>query len=337
MEADFLDWLRRRLPPDKRTPLGLSSDAAFIPLNRPPGSGTQASGTQGSDTAGLIATTDALTDGVDFLLGQDDPRRIGRKALAVNLSDLAAAAARPLAVLVSLVLPRMGAAELAREIFEGLLPLAEQFQVAIAGGDTNTWDGSLVINITALGEPVVASGWSRTGAQPGDVILVTGDFGGSRLGKQFDFTPRVSEALRIAQRYAIHAATDVSDGLSLDLEHVMQASGCGAVIDEAAIPVAAAAHEYARQQADGRRALEHALSDGEDFELILVAAPAVAQQLLADQSLGVPVTRIGECVAQRGLWCREKQVSSPHDAAGEQLRPMVPRGWEHGSHDPGQR
>jgi thiamine-monophosphate kinase len=325
MEADFLDWLRQRLPRDPRTPLGISSDAAFLPFT-----GTASSG---SGSRGIIATTDALTDGVDFLLGQDDPRRIGRKALAVNLSDLAAAAARPLAILVSLVLPRSGAAGLARELFEGLLPLAEQFRVAIAGGDTNTWDGSLVINITALGEPVVAGGWNRTGAHPGDVILVTGEFGGSRLGKQFDFTPRIAEAIAIAERYPIHAATDVSDGLSLDLQHVLQASGCGAVIDAAAIPVAAAAHEYARQQADGRSAWEHALSDGEDFELILVTSPVVAERLLAAQDLGVPVTRIGECVAQSGLWCRDQSDSSRPSPDAKQLRPLVPRGWEHRSHE----
>lgn len=327
MEAEFLQWLSQRLPGDERLPFGLSSDTALLP---------------GVGPRGLIATTDALTDGVDFVLGVDDPRRIGRKALAVNLSDLAAAAARPLAVLISLVLPRNGAAQLARELYEGLLPLAETFQVAIAGGDTNTWDGGLVINVTALGEPIVPGGWNRTGARPGDWILVTGEFGGSRLGKQFDFTPRLAEAMSIASRYSIQAATDVSDGLSLDLHRLVTASGCGAVIDAPTIPIAAAAHQFARQQADGRSAWEHALSDGEDFELILVAARDVAERLLADQQLNVRLTHIGECVAAPGLWVRGEPVADglgpdrpptgrETAEAATQPRPLVPRGYEHGA------
>ena len=107
-----------------------------------------------------VITVDLLTDGVDFILAETDPRRIGRKALAVNLSDLAAMAAQPLAAVLAVALPRQGARELAVQLYEGLLPLAEEFNLAIAGGDTNSWDGPLVITATLLGQ-VTASGALR--------------------------------------------------------------------------------------------------------------------------------------------------------------------------------
>jgi thiamine-monophosphate kinase len=316
MEADFLQWLRGRLPASPACPLGLSDDAAWLQLpaaGQLPGAGQ------------LLATVDLLTDGVDFELAENvrgtqaDPRRVGRKALAVNLSDLAAMAARPLAALVALALPRSGAARLARELYEGLLPLAEKYEVAIAGGDTNTWDGPLAISVTLLGTPGPAGPLTRRGARPGDQILVTGSFGGSLLGKHFDFEPRVAEALELAGRYQLRAGIDVSDGLSLDLARVAAESGCGAIVELDSIPLAPAAHELARQQADGRTPLDHALEDGEDFELILAAAPDAASRILQEQPLAIPITRIGQFVAEPGLW---------QTAAGGR-RPLAARGYEH--------
>ena len=308
MEADFIRWLRQRVASHPRLTVGLGSDAAVI---------------ANSAASGWVVTTDAITEGVDFRLAVDSPRRIGRKALAVNLSDLAAMAARPVAVVINLVLPHHGAAALARELYEGLLPLAEQFEVAIAGGDTNTWDGGLVVAITAMGETTPRGAWTRSGARPGDDILVTGSFGGSFLGKQFDFTPRVATALQINERFEIHAATDVSDGLSLDLSHILEESGCGAVLELNRIPLADSAAEWARTCGDGRSALEHALSDGEDFELILTAPPDVAERILESHEalgLNVPVTRIGRCIAELGLFAQQTDGT---------CRPLVPRGYQH--------
>lgn len=304
MEADFIRWLRERLPENAACPLGLSDDAALVQL--PP-------------AGSVVATVDLLTDGVDFRLAEVDPRRIGRKALAVNLSDLAAMASRPLAALVALALPRTGADPLARQLYEGLLPLAEKYGVAIAGGDTNTWDGPLAISITLLGTPGPGGLLTRRGARPGDQILATGSFGGSLLGKHLDFEPRVAEALELSTRYPLHAGIDVSDGLSLDLARLAAESGCGAVLDLDAIPLAPAAHALAAQQGDGRTPLDHALSDGEDFELILAVEPAAAGRLLADQPLAVPVTRIGHFVAEPGLW----------QATAGGARPLAARGYEH--------
>jgi thiamine-monophosphate kinase len=168
-----------------------------------------------------VVTVDLLTDHVDFDLTQVDPRRVGRKALAANLSDLAAMACQPLAGVIALALPRRGGMELALRLYEGMIPLAERFDVAIAGGDTNSWDGPLVISVTLMGAVTQHGPLRRAGARPGDRIIVTGSFGGSILGRQFDFEPRVHEALLLAERYPLHAGIDVSDGLSIDLAHLV--------------------------------------------------------------------------------------------------------------------
>jgi thiamine-monophosphate kinase len=305
MENDLLRWFRESLPQHSQVLLGPGDDAAILRL---------AAG------ANLVATTDMLMAGVDFHLGQHAPERIGRKALAVNLSDLAAMAARPVAALVSLCLPRQGGEALAKALYAGLLPLAAEFDCAIAGGDVNSWDGPLVINVAALGEVQPGREWRRSGARPGDVILVTGSFGGSILAKHFDFTPRVREALWLAERYEIHAAIDVSDGLSLDLARLCDASGCGAVIDPQRIPIASAAIDLATREPDRGAPLDRALSDGEDFELILAVSSETATKLLAEQPLATPLTQIGSFVAEPGLRLR--------DSDGV-LQPLTPRGWEH--------
>jgi thiamine-monophosphate kinase len=304
MEAEFIRWLRCRLPESPAFGIGLGDDAALL----------QVPGGQ------IVATVDLLTDGVDFDLRTADPRRVGRKALAVNLSDLAAMAARPMAALIAVALPRAGAARLARELYEGLLPLAEKYGVAIAGGDTNTWNGPLVISITLLGTPLPAGPLTRSGARPGDQILVTGSLGGSLLGKHFDFEPRVQEALDLRARYPLHAGIDISDGLSLDLARLAEESRCGALVDLDRIPLAPAAHLMSQQQSDGRSALDHALGDGEDFELILAVPADAAKRLLGEQPLPVPLTGIGEFVPEPGLW----QIGP----GGVRL-PLAVRGYEH--------
>lgn len=305
MESEFINWLRQRLPPSPSLRLGPGDDAAVLSLQA---------------NAGCVVTSDMLTDGVHFDLAGCGPRRAGWKSLAVNLSDLAAMAARPIAAVISLAVPRDGGMRLAVELYEGLLPLAEQFDVAVAGGDTNSWDGPLVISITAIGEETEHGLWMRGSAEVGDQILVTGTFGGSILGKHLDFAPRVSEALKLASRYTVHAATDVSDGLSLDLSHILEESNCGAKLEFDRIPVSQAANQLSQRESDSQSPLEHALSDGEDFELMLTAPPSEAERMLNEQPLDVPITRIGEIIENRGLWS-----VSP---AGN-LEPLSPRGFNH--------
>ncbi len=305
MESEFIAWLRERLPPHPDLRLGIGDDAAILRL---------------AADRDMVVTSDLLTDGVDFHLHACQPWQIGRKAVAVNLSDLAAMACRPVAVVVSVALPRPGAGELARALYRGILDVAAQFQVAVAGGDTNTWDGRLVISVTAVGQLTARGPLRRDEARPGDHILVTGRFGGSILGKHFSFEPRVREALLLHDQYELHAGIDVSDGLSLDLHRLATASDCGAAIALDAVPIDRAAIELAAQASDGRSPLDHALSDGEDFELIVALPAAEADRLLQRQPLGVPVTRIGRLVEQSGLW----QI-----AADGSLAPLAARGYEH--------
>ncbi len=310
MEAEFIAWLRSRLPaPPPSLTVGPGDDAAVIDTSR---------------MSGLVATTDMLMDGVDFRLAEADPRRIGRKALAVNLSDLAAMGAEPVAALVSLSLPRSGGFALVRELYEGLLPLAEEFGTAIAGGDTNAWDGPLVISVTALGRMALRGPLLRSGAKPGDAVVVTGELGGSILGKHFDFTPRVREAVALSSRNDVHAAMDISDGLLLDLSRLCAESGCGAELDLAAVPIAAAAYQLAELRPNTGTALDHALGDGEDFELLLAMAAEDSHAARRDQPLladhGVRLTQIGQFVSEPGLWSV--------DSAGVR-RKLEPRGYQH--------
>ncbi len=257
----------------------------------------------------------------------------------MSLSDLAAMAAKPVAAFVAVALPRSGGMALARSLSEGLAPLAARYGVAIAGGDTNSWDGPLVISTTAIGTVTPRGPLLRSGAKPGDRIVVTGEFGGSILGKHLDFEPRIEEALLLNERYTVDAGMDCSDGLSLDLSRLTAESRCGAVLDLSRIPISAAARQLdADEKGSGvfftnavgatpvsgekdSRSLGHALSDGEDFELILAVPPDDAARMIADQPLaGAPLTDIGEFIDDAGLW---------ELLPGGQRRPLSPRGFEH--------
>jgi thiamine-monophosphate kinase len=314
VERDFVAWLTRRQSPDPRLAAGLGDDAAvFSPF---------ASG------ARLVAAVDAITDRVDFHIDATTPEAVGHKALGVNLSDLAAMAAAPLAYLAALVLPRDGgaghdAAGLARGIHEGMARLAQRHGAVLAGGDTNTWDGPLAVSVTVLGLVGARGPLRRCGALPGDVLLVTGPLGGSLSGRHLAVAPRVSEMQELHGRHALHAAIDLSDGLALDASRLAEASGCGVELDLAAIPV----HDDARAMAQksGRSPLQHALGDGEDFE-ILIAAPAdqVAAILSAPPS-GLRIAAIGRCVPEAGLWQRDAQGNrSPLPATGYEHQGRTP-------------
>ncbi|MBN1852525.1 MAG: thiamine-phosphate kinase [Pirellulales bacterium] len=305
METGWIRWLRERVPPHPNVPLGLGDDAAVVAL---PGGGQ------------AVVTTDMLMDGIDFRLDEINPKQAGYKALAVNLSDIAAMAAQPVALFVSVALPRQGSRALAESLFDGMIPLVHQFDLALAGGDTNSWDGPLVVNITLLGTVGPHGLLTRSGALPGDRIVVTGRFGGSILGRHLDVHPRVTEALQLAGSYRLNAGIDVSDGLSRDLDHVVSESGCGAVVDLDRVPIHPDAIQWAVQSGGPSTPLDHALGDGEDFELILAVPQEDADRMLADQPLSIPLTDIGEFIAKPGLW---------HYTPDRSLKPLPRTGYEH--------
>jgi thiamine-monophosphate kinase len=147
---------------------------------------------------------------------------------------------------------------------------------------------------------------------------VTGQLGGSSLGHHLNFTPRLAEARWLRDRISLHAMIDVSDGLAQDAQHLAEESGVAIELWEEAIPVSAAAAVVA-ETGEGT-ALEHALHDGEDYELLFTAPAREASALLQRTDLPVPVTCIGEVVAGSGLWIRKK---------GRPRRPLEPRGWRH--------
>jgi thiamine-monophosphate kinase len=312
-EFEYIAWLRARTPADPRVLLGPGDDcAALAPPSGP-----------------LLVTTDMLMDGTDFVLAAVGPRRAGRKAMAANLSDIAAMAGTPVAAVVSVALPRgasddpthvasgsaAGGHGLAAELYLGLREVADAFGVALVGGDTNSWDGKLVISVTALGEATGRGPVTRRGARPGDWLFVTGPLGGSILGHHLDFTPRVREALALHRAVELRAMLDVSDGLAADLNHICEESGCGAVLTAEAVPISDAARDLARTS--GKSPLEHALGDGEDFELVFAVSPADGAKLLADPP--VPgLVKIGACV-ESGLWLE----------AGGVREPLAPVGWVH--------
>jgi thiamine-monophosphate kinase len=298
----LIDWIRQHVARHDRLTIGIGDDAAALRFPEP---------------ADCLITTDMLMDGVDFRVGEAAPERIGRKALAVNLSDIAAMAGRPLAAVVAVALPRRGGWELGQGLHAGLRKLADEFGVALAGGDTNTWDGPLVISVTALGEAIGRGPVRRSGARVGDWIMVTGRLGGSLSGHHFDFTPRIREALALHQVIDLHAMIDISDGLAADLEHILDESRIGAILDSAAIPISAAAVSAA---VNGRSPLDHALRDGEDFELLFTVAPHDGQRLLASPPFATPITHIGEIVSGRAC-----QLRAPDGT----LAPLIASGWRH--------
>ncbi len=299
-EDQLISWIAARLPRGD-VAIGIGDDMAMLP--------------RGAGELGLLATADMLMDGVDFDTSVHTPEQIGRKVLAVSLSDCAAMAVRPRWALVSVALPNSWSMEQAQKLYLGIESLGREFDVQIIGGDTNSWDRQLVVSVTVLAELWEASmpARLRSGARPGDSIWVSGNLGGSLSGHHLDFVPRVREARVLSEQLGqkLHAMMDLSDGLSTDGLRMARASGCAIELQEEALM--AVASEAAKR--DGGPVIEHVLNDGEDFELLY----AIGGNGDRTESPGGGM-QIGRVVAGEGLWL----VS----ACGDR-RPIEPRGWQH--------
>lgn len=300
-EFALIDWIRSRVVDRDPVVVGIGDDAAVL---------------RSHASRDWLVATDMIMEGVDFRLPDASPELVGRKALAVNLSDIAAMGGRPTAAFVSVALPIDRGVEFAKALHAGVLDLADQFDVVIAGGDTNSWRGPLVINITAVGEPLGSRSITRQGALPEDWIFVTGSLGGSLAGRHLTFEPRVREAKSLVELVDLHAMIDISDGLAADLHHILDGSGRGAIIEASAIPIS----EAARTAPGPLTALQHALADGEDFELIFTVSAEEGRQLLMRWNDATPITCIGRITAEPGCWIR-------YDA--ETREPLPPLGWTH--------
>ncbi len=267
----------------------------------------------------LAISSDMLVEGRHFF-ADVDPEALGHKALAVNLSDLAACAAKPLAFTLALALPRVDEVWLAG-FSKGLLALADAHGCELVGGDTT--QGPLNICITVFGEVPTGQALLRSGARPGDDIYVSGTLGDARLALEALLghihlpdellararqrlerpTPRV--ALGLALRGVAGSAMDVSDGLLGDLSHILKASGVGARIDTSLTTDLIAEKAYSTGASgvfDAKLLHQCTLAGGDDYELAFTAPPAQRDAVAAaSQASGTPVTRIGMVLAEPGL------------------------------------
>lgn len=295
-EFDFIDWMRRRNAFGERVLIGIGDDAAVLDLR--------------GETI-LAVTTDTLVQDIDFILSPETLFGIGWKTLCVSLSDIAAMGLVPMAATCTMsVPPELDRAGM-EEIYRGMKAASDRFACPVVGGDLSAAKpGGLSLTSTVFGgasgrglKPV-----TRAGAQPGDVIAVTGALGGSILGKHLEFFPRLEAAESLNANYHVHAMIDISDGLSGDLLHLCEASGVGAVIDADAVPVSEAARALTAQS--GRDPLAHALHDGEDFELLFTLAAADWKRLSA-AGLACGVVALGEITADPGLRLRDASGIHP--------------------------
>lgn len=247
--------------------------------------------------------TDAVVEGVHFTT--DTPRaKVGRKALARCLSDIAAMGGTPTYALVTLVLPRGFDPAEVETIYSGLRTLAAQHEVSIVGGETTAGTGGLLISIALLGRVPKGKARLRSGARTGDAIFVSGELGGSLAGRHLEFEPRLAEAQWLSEQFDLHAMIDLSDGLAGDLRHVLKASGVGAELLGQMVPVSRSAKLRARAESAAKPPLLAALTDGEDFELLFTVAPgdAVAvKDAWAKRFPELRLTCVGRIMAQPGL------------------------------------
>jgi len=213
----------------------------------------------------LLYTCDMIIEGVDFV-SKDKPELIGRKALAVSLSDIAACGGTARYAVVSMGLPKKFIGK-AQRIAKGLFDLAKSYKVNVVGGDLSR-SSRLTIDVSMLGVVKKNKLVLRSGARPGDIIFVTGKLGRSILGKHLTFTPRLKESRFLVNNFKINSMIDISDGLTQDLNHILKASRVGAVIYEALIPKSRVA-----------RSLNDALYGGEEFELLFTLSRKDAKRL----------------------------------------------------------
>ncbi len=322
-EFALIDRIRRTLGDAPDVALGIGDDAAAV---RP--------------TPGklLLATCDIQVEGRHFIRARIGPEQLGRRAAAVNLSDVAAMGGRPTHALVSLALPADTEVEWVERLYDGLRASFAEHGAAVIGGNLSGSSTEIVIDVTLHGEVDEGAMLRRSGARPGDAVLVTGDLGAARAGllaldaglagETADAatrahllpTARIDEALAIAASGLATAAVDVSDGFAADLGHLCAASGTGARIFADRLPVSPAARDVAAHL--GFEPLLAALHGGEDYELIVTGDPEHANALIdaVRRATGTPLTAMGEITEAPGLRLVE---------SGGSERLLDSAGWDH--------
>lgn len=287
----------------------------------------------------LLITTDMLVEGVHFILEATCFRLLGRKSLAVNLSDIAAMGAEPLDAYVSLAVSQRLSLEDLEDFYAGLREMAEQYRVNILGGDTTRSGGPLVINVALTGCAPKEQVVFRSGANPGDLIYVTGTLGDAGAGldlilkrrggpkeknrllleAHLDPRPQVLEGRFLAERGFPTSMMDLSDGLASDLRRICEKSGVGAVLTEEAIPLSNALRQYALEF--GLDPLSLALGSGEDYCLLLTvhASKGPEMERAFEERFGKRIWPIGKITAAPEILLRTKE--------GRSL-PLAKGGWD---------
>ena len=309
-EGDLIARIQEQLPPAPDWLLvGIGDDAAVVEPER---------------NRVEVLSVDALVEGVHFDRAFVPPDAIGHRALAVNLSDLAAMGAAPRLALLSFALP----ANLPLADFEGMVGgltrLAARHRIHVAGGNLTRSPGPLMIDITVVGSVKRRQSLTRAGARPGDEIYVSGTIGAAAAGLSMlraSFAsknssierylypePRVRLGLLLSRNRAASASIDLSDGLADGVHRVAEASGVGAVIDADALPIEPGVRAWFEER--GLDPVAEALTAGDDYELLVTVRPRTRRRLAAAMRCGVPLTRIGRCTESRAALLRVRHGST---------------------------
>jgi thiamine-monophosphate kinase len=328
-ETELIDRIRRQLPPSPDWMLvGIGDDAAVIEPAR---------------NRAEVLTVDALVEGVHFDRAFVPPGAIGHRALAVNLSDLAAMGAEPRLALLSMAVPPSMLVDDFDQIVGGFASLARSHRLHLAGGNLTRSPGPLMLDVTAIGSVKRRQALTRAGARPGDALYVTGWVGAAAAGLQMLQAdpgatrssdrqlcvdrylrpePRVRAGVLVARNRAARACIDLSDGLSDALHQIGAASGVGARIDADALPVAPGARDWF--EAQGFDAVSQAATGGDDYELLVAVGRQNIRKFQAVAARGsVPFTRIGTCTEDRAILIHRDTASVSAD------RPLPRKGYSH--------
>jgi len=281
-----------------------------------------------------LVTSDMMVEGVHFDLSFCDAVSLGKKALSVNLSDIAAMGGEPRQFLLSLAVPPSLSLDFLDDFIQGMLQRAGEFGVLLIGGDTCSSPDRMVLSVTVLGDQLPERIVRRSGARPGDRVCVTGTVGDSALGlellrkgtregvavaRHLDPTPRVREGRTLAEAGIPSAMIDISDGLLADLGHILDLSSVGALLHTDKLPLSS--HFLAHFPVADQASLSMALAGGEDYELLFTAPPEKIPAALAlMEKLGTPVAVIGTITAEQGLVVRGPD--------GEEF-PVRGKGYDH--------
>lgn len=329
-EFGFIQRIARLVgAPQAPVEVGIGDDAAVLKL---PGD------------EHLLVTTDAFVEGVHFRRQWLTPAQIGTRAACAALSDIAAMGGEPVAAFVSAAWPPTLEVAAAEELMVGLAEVVSQYGAALAGGDTTASPQGIFVDVIIVG--ATPQPWLRSGAQPGDILMVTGSLGEAAAALELLQTGRVSEASALPQalarrfasptprlavvaalaaRNAVKAAIDISDGLAQDAGHLSERSGVAVILESARLPIPPICRQTAQQL--GQDPVQWALTSGEEYELLLAVSPDLVEQaaeLIAEKG-GTTLTQIGSITEGEGVTVLDENGKPMEVTTG---------GWNHFGQDP---